>query len=163
MERAGSAGTSVRSFSPEPITTCGNQGIHRIAQLANPGHVVQGCDSAQHWADGKGLHRCLEATKNAAVGTNQVHCLHARFMGDSGELVQQARFLKALYRYRSLWNQRKQVPRLARAEGTMAVEEQNVLPRRSRSINPGDWLHGNRHAIFSFCGHGALGNPQFAL
>src|SRR5882762_1586752 len=126
MERAGSAGTIVRSFPPEPITTCGNQGIHRIAQLANPGHVVQGCNSAQHWSDGKRSHRCLEATKHAAVGTNQVHRLHAGFMGDSRELVKQARFLKALYLYRSFWNQRKQVLRLSRAEGTMAVEQQNV-------------------------------------
>src|SRR5207237_6410953 len=156
MKRAGSAGTTLRSFSPEPIATCGNQGIHRVAQLAEPRHVVQSCNSAQHWSDGKCLHRCFEATKNAAVGTNQVHRLHTGFMGDSRELVEQARFLKALYLYRSFWNQRKQVLRLARAEGAMAVEQQNVLPRLSRSINPGDWLHGHRHAIFSFCGHGVL-------
>jgi hypothetical protein len=149
MERAGSAGTIVRGSSPEPITTRGNQGIHRIAQLANPRQVIQACHSAQHGSRGQRSHPCLKTAKNATVGTNQVHRLHAGRVGDSGELVQQGRFLKALYLYRAFWNQRKQLLCLSRAERTMAVEKQNVLSRRSCSINTPARLSDRRqHALF---------------
>src|SRR5688500_13045411 len=77
------------------VTMSGDQGISAIRQPANAWDVVDIRWLAQNWPCGEGLHGRLGAAVHPALGRDQVHRLHAHFVSESRELLENAGVLKA--------------------------------------------------------------------